>query len=145
MTYFRINRPHIVHETLDDEVIIVNLDSGTYYSLDSASLWAWQTIQAGYSLAEMVEFGKSKFDTTAEEIRKALNVFLDKLKTEGIIVPADSPLKATDAPPPAGHSPKIPFTAPALELYTDMQDLLLLDPIHDVDDSGWPNVKEQPL
>ena len=24
------------------------------------------------------------------------------------------------------------------ERFTDMQDLLLLDPIHDVDETGWP-------
>jgi hypothetical protein len=28
-----------------------------------------------------------------------------------------------------------------LERYTDMQELLLLDPIHDVDESGWPHRK----
>jgi hypothetical protein len=27
---------------------------------------------------------------------------------------------------------------PLLRKYTDMRDLLLLDPIHDVDEQGWP-------
>jgi hypothetical protein len=27
---------------------------------------------------------------------------------------------------------------PKLEKYTDMEDLLLLDPIHDVQEVGWP-------
>ena len=31
-----------------------------------------------------------------------------------------------------------PWAAPTLERFTDLQSLLLLDPIHDVDDSGWP-------
>ncbi len=30
------------------------------------------------------------------------------------------------------------FAPPRLQRYTDMQDLLLLDPIHDVDEVGWP-------
>jgi hypothetical protein len=34
------------------------------------------------------------------------------------------------------------FTQPVLEVYTDMQDLLLLDPIHEVDEeAGWPSPK----
>jgi len=33
-----------------------------------------------------------------------------------------------------------PFTKPELHKFTDMQDLLLFDPIHEVDESGWPNV-----
>ena len=30
------------------------------------------------------------------------------------------------------------YTAPKLATYSDLQDLLLLDPIHDVDETGWP-------
>jgi hypothetical protein len=33
-----------------------------------------------------------------------------------------------------------PWEAPIFEVYTDMQDLLLFDPIHEVDNSGWPRV-----
>lgn len=33
---------------------------------------------------------------------------------------------------PAGYRP------PVLEVFADMQDLLLLDPIHDIDEVGWP-------
>jgi hypothetical protein len=31
--------------------------------------------------------------------------------------------------------------APVLEKYTDMQELLLLDPIHDVEEAGWPKAR----
>ena len=34
------------------------------------------------------------------------------------------------------------FEAPSLEKYTDMQDLVLLDPVHEVDQTGWP--RQQP-
>ncbi len=44
-------------------------------------------------------------------------------------MPALAPISAGDRPA---------FEAPVLESYSDMQDLLLLDPIHDVDDAGWP-------
>ena len=37
----------------------------------------------------------------------------------------------------------IPFDAPILKRYTDQQELLLLDPIHEVDDIGWPREKEE--
>jgi hypothetical protein len=30
------------------------------------------------------------------------------------------------------------WQAPELSIYEDMQDLLQLDPIHDVDETGWP-------
>jgi len=28
-----------------------------------------------------------------------------------------------------------------VEKYTDMQDLVLLDPVHEVDERGWPHVQ----
>lgn len=31
-TYFRINSPSVIGEIIDGEAIIVNLDSGAYYS-----------------------------------------------------------------------------------------------------------------
>jgi hypothetical protein len=49
--------------------------------------------------------------------------------------PAASPLEL-----PASEMRE--FQPPVLESYSDMQDILLLDPIHEVDDkAGWPNPK----
>jgi hypothetical protein len=42
---------------------------------------------------------------------------------------------------PEGRAVNAPFTPPALTKFTDMQDLLLLDPIHDVGSGGWPAKK----
>ena len=39
---------------------------------------------------------------------------------------------------------KLPFVAPKLETYTDMQDIILLDPVHKVDSRGWPHAAETP-
>jgi hypothetical protein len=30
------------------------------------------------------------------------------------------------------------YVAPVVQRYDDLEDLLLLDPIHEVDDAGWP-------
>jgi len=61
---------------------------------------------------------------------------------ESLLVPLAS------APSPAStRKPSLladaPFVLPVLERYTDMQELLLIDPIHDVDETGWPRRKEQ--
>jgi len=37
----------------------------------------------------------------------------------------------------------IAYAPPVLETFSDMQDLLLLDPIHEVDDAGWPMAPRQ--
>jgi hypothetical protein len=39
--------------------------------------------------------------------------------------------------------PKLPFAAPALDAYHDLQSLFLLDPVHEVGDRGWPQPLEE--
>ena len=65
---------------------------------------------------------------------------LAQLQQENLIVPVDGVASiALDQllPSTNGHE-KPSFNAPALQKYSDMQELLLLDPIHDVDEAGWP-------
>ncbi len=77
----------------------------------------------------------------AEEVRSSVLSLIDELVAESLIVPAkDAPVGASSEPLGTA-GPEAPFVLPVLERYTDMQELLLLDPIHDVDESGWPHRK----
>ena len=51
----------------------------------------------------------------------------------------------TSTPDGPSDGLRAPFVAPELKRYADMQDLLLLDPVHDVDEKGWPNALAAPL
>ena len=35
------------------------------------------------------------------------------------------------------------YQPPVLETYADLQDILLLDPVHDVDETGWPKTRAE--
>ena len=53
-----------------------------------------------------------------------------------LITPTGEPVATKSLKTPLMRQP---FSTPVLETYTDMQDLLTLDPIHDVDpQQGWP-------
>jgi hypothetical protein len=124
---FEVNRPDVVDESVDGEVLIVHLGTGTYYSSRGAGDGAWQMLASGRTAAESAgPLGQTEAGVQA---------FLDELIAEGLLRPRDSDL---DAAPDLKAVPG-PLV---LEKYTDMQELLLLDPIHDVDDeAGWPNVR----
>jgi hypothetical protein len=88
------------------------------------------------------EMGK-KYDGSIEEITTAVDEFLDKLQHEDLII-ANTIITpgAINHQESAIGNEKPKFEKPILEKFTDMEDLLLLDPIHEVDvDAGWPNVK----
>lgn len=138
---YRLNSPPVVLETVDEETIIVNLDSGCYYDLNHSGGRILAALASGAEEAEATRMVAADYGIDAEELSGAVGELAAQLLAEGILLsgaPASSdggfPGSAAAAQPPAR-----PFEAPALGRYTDMQELLLLDPIHEVDESGWPN------
>ncbi len=132
---FRIG-PEIVHETVDGEVIAIDLANGSYYSLAGSGPAIWELLAHGVSEAEIGAALVERFEAEDGEIGTAVSVLLGQLQENGLIV-SDAET-ATGPPAVAGSDEKAPFEAPRLERYTDMKDYFLLDPIHEVDTAGWP-------
>ena len=141
MTNFRVNSPNVLHEIIDGEAVLVNLESGSYYSIDKVGAMIWESIENGISLNQIIESIASQYDGNFNDIEKGVQELFAQLQQEQLIVPGEPPQSN-------GQNPSVnsevngsmpPFEPPVLHKYTDMEDLLLLDPIHDVDESGWPN------
>jgi hypothetical protein len=126
MTY-TIDTNKVVSEIFNDEAVIVNLTSGAYYSFKGSAITIWQLLGAGYRDEEIIEQLKD-----AESITK----FIAFLIQENLITASDSVVKET-------ITVDRQFTLPEYKKYDDMKDLLLLDPIHEVDQTGWPHKKAE--
>lgn len=151
---FRVNSPQVVCETIDGEVVIVHLEKGYYYSLLKTGAEVWRGIERRSNRPSLIHDLAQTYEASSEEIATAVDEFLDKLLHEELILPVEDESGATDCngkgavisvkPNPEGtaSSLKLPFEKPMLEKFTDMEDLLLLDPIHEVDvEAGWPSAK----
>jgi hypothetical protein len=132
---FRVS-PEIVHETVDGEVIAIDLASGSYYSLAGSGPAVWEILGSGASEEEIGAALADQFEADGETISGAVSVLLGELRESGLIVNDEQPGEAS--PAATAPSEKAPFEAPRLERYTDMKDYFLLDPIHEVDTTGWP-------
>ena len=136
---FRINSPSIVNETIDGEAVMINLDTGSYYSADKIGAVIWTWIDEGRSIGEILSLLTERYDGAPAEIESAVRSFIQSLCSESLIVASNiSAETRAPSPPPA----RTPFIAPSLEKYDDMKDLLLSDPIHDVGAQGWPHRTE---
>ena len=136
---FRVNTPTVTHETIDGEAVIINLDSGNYYSLVETGSLIWALVERGASAGEMQNVVQQTFHGDATDIDRGVQELLAQLQQENLIVPVDDTPAAdlNEVLPSNGHEKPL-FRAPLLNKFSDMQELLLLDPIHDVDDTGWP-------
>ncbi len=142
---YRINAPAVVSEIIDGEAVIMNLKSGNYYSTDAIGSRIWDWIEQGCARRQIEDALVAGYAADAAEIERAMTAFLDDLIAQGLVEPlaGGAPAATADAVPPPAI--KKPFRPPTLSVYTDMKDLLLLDPIHDVDEAGWPTPKPQSL
>jgi hypothetical protein len=140
---FECNGPGVIFERFEDETVVINLDSGHYYTLDTVGAIVWQRITDSNSLGRVVAELQSSFDGEPAEIAQAVRDFVGLLLGEQLIRPvigAPSNGGATSvASPAAPGGAKPAFRAPELGKYNDMAEMLLLDPVHDVDGAGWPS------
>ena len=134
---FRVNTPTVTHETIDGEAVIINLDSGNYYSLVEAGSLIWAIVERGASASEVQHLVQQSYEGDAANMDQGVQELLVQLQQENLIVPVDGTPAVDLTDLHNGHK-KLPFKTPLLNKFSDMQELLLLDPIHDVDDTGWP-------
>jgi len=144
---FRVNTPTVTHETIDGEAVIINLDSGNYYSLVDVGSFVWGLIEKGASASELRNVVLQSYQGNDSDVDRGVEELLAQLQQENLIVPVDGTgaldLAQLELPSNNGHE-KPSFSPPLLHKYSDMQELLLLDPIHDVDDAGWPKPNPDP-
>ncbi|WP_130471096.1 PqqD family protein [Candidatus Magnetaquicoccus inordinatus] len=125
----------LVADQLDGEVVIVNLDSGVYYSLTGVGAPLWQALQEGVESSQLARQVATAFpESNLEQLTRVINRLLWQLVEEGILSQVSG--DALCAVAPAAEDAAIP--GGELLKYSDMQELLMLDPIHEVDNTGWP-------
>jgi len=131
----RIDTENVVHETVDGELIAIDLSGGSYYSLSGSGPAIWALLLGGATEAEICEALALAYEGEPETIRGAVSSLLEQLLESGLAVPGDGTGETPALEVPAE---KTAFEPPKLERYTDMKDYFLLDPIHEVDTAGWP-------
>jgi hypothetical protein len=139
--------PDIVSEEIDGEVIIVNLRNGNYYSLSQSATVIWAGIQEHATLERLQHHLQRRYSGETGSMDRDLAELIQALETEQLIA-----LRSASETPAAAEAPTVAAEAtgereayrpPLFERFTDMGDLLLLDPVHEAEDEkGWPHAKD---
>lgn len=138
---YRINRPDVIDEQFEDEYVLVNLKTGAYYSLSLGGAVIWDTLSSGATASEIVQHLAALYQGEPGELSADVTRILGDMEREALITPDPASGNGRPARPHTANvpSPRPEFPPALLEKYTDMQALLLLDPIHQVDETGWPS------
>lgn len=137
---FNISGPMVISETIENETVIIDLDQGAYYSLTGSGPFIWSLLDSPRSVSAIADAVVAVFsaspETSKTEVVKLLSYLaaeglVGKAATEGAVIPDERISKTKEN---FGA-----FTAPEIKKFTDMEAMLLLDPIHDVNEEGWPH------
>lgn len=128
----------VAHETIDGETVIIDMHEGAYYRLEGAASIAWEQLIAGAASEQLCAHLAARFAGASAVIETQVTEFLDALLSFKLIAPHELDGKATV---PAVVDTKADFPGLSIYRFTDLQELFWIDPVHDVDDTGWPTTR----
>jgi hypothetical protein len=135
--WYRVDPRKVAHETIDGEVIMIHLLNGSYFSLRGSGAEIWESLAHGRGREETLALLERRYDAEPAVIAKTVDDLLARLAEEELLELAANGASAPGEPSAEAEGQRLPFEVPKLEKYTDMQDFLLVDPIHETDETGW--------
>lgn len=121
--------PYVLHEAFDGESVVVNMNRGHYFSFGGKSADIWDALVRGSETGDLA--ARIGVNTST------LDRFMRLLAQEGLI---ESDITATEHLPPEDWLAGT-VLAGSVERFTDIEGLLLIDPIHEFDQNGWPSAQ----
>ena len=134
---YELGDPAVISaRVFDDEIVIASFATGVYYSLRFTAAEIWLGLMAGLPADRVVQAIASHCTAEQQQWADAAWSFIRALENEQLIRPTERPIDESWRPRLANG----PLEPPMFERFTDMEELLLLDPIHDVGKTGWPDL-----
>jgi hypothetical protein len=132
-TSYCLNAPNCISEEIEGDLIVINLSTGRYYNMRGPSVRLWQMLAEGILPSLISEANKWNATQLSLMIR-----FLESLIEEGLLVKNDA--QAQYVAPEGLLIQTLDDNSFHMDVFTDMEEILGLDPIHEADttDAGWP-------
>ena len=134
------NEEKVFADFADDQYIVLNHVNGEYYSFDKASSIVLKALTEGCSAENLAQAFCKRYGGEGSKASESINSFVERLTKLGIILPDGNKGGNAEQYVAAIDSEKMPELS--CEVFTDVADLLTVDPIHEVDEeAGWPHKK----
>lgn len=122
----RVDGERIAADVIDGEAIVINLETGVYYSLDRVGAVVWSLVSGGSTFGAVVDRVVERFDVDRDRASGDIQRLLESMTAERLVDVggAVEAFVAADDPP----TNKADYAVPELQAYRDLGDLLALDP-----------------
>lgn len=124
------------------QLIILNFDTGAYYAFNSLASAVVHDLMAGYE-PEIVMQALERLAPGADVAVQLISL-INKMLEKELIISLPGTQTPEDAMSPYTESLLEDGFSLHIDEFMDVADLLLMDPIHEVDPQvGWPQVKPE--
>lgn len=121
----------VVSESFDGDLVVLDLDSGRYFSFTDSGCGLWEALVEGVAPEALLTEGAIY---TTDEVRSFLRELVDYRL---LVAVADAPVAAVSGT--TAEKLSRAKDKPTITVFDDLADLFLVDPIHDVEEgAGWP-------
>ena len=131
---YKLNEEKMFYDMAEGQAIVINFTTGMYYGTSSLGSAVLDALLAG-ATTETVCKAIQTLPGCPEDMAAQLDAFVGQLLEKEIIVSAES----TDAACAINASALTDGFKLTVDEFAEVQDLILADPVHDVDvEQGWP-------
>jgi hypothetical protein len=131
---FRFDESRVISEVIDGEFVLVHFESGCYFSIRGSGAEICRLLLAGHNLEAAAGQLAKHHHLPQSQIGADVDQFVAQLLAEKLLVATGGQTRQ----PAAVELSAEPYAAPSFEKFDDMADQLLLDPIHEIGQAGWP-------
>jgi hypothetical protein len=127
--------PHtanVASEIVDGVAILINLSTGTYYSMEQTAATIWLAITEERTVPGMISALTAAYEVTPAQAATDTDRLLTELLAEGLILAQPAGQSPAEVPDPLATSvpgdTRQPYQPPVLDIFRDLSPLLADDP-----------------
>ena len=128
MKYLVVNSSHVSFEIFDKEAVVVNFITGKYFGITGSGPDIWRVFENPCTIEQLTGLLKSVYTNITDRQIKNVIAFIDSLVKERLLVTVD---KCENISIKLSVDITGEFLEPAIDIYDDLQELIVLDPVHD--------------
>lgn len=135
---YKLNEEKMFYDMAEGQAIVINFTSGVYYGTSLLGSAVLDALLAGASVEAVVSALK-ELPGCPEDIAASVDTFIQALLEKEILIAAE----AAGAGCAIDAAMAAEGFALTVDEFSEVQDLILADPVHDVDvEQGWPILEQ---
>lgn len=136
---YKLNEEKMFFDMADGQAVVINFLSGMYYGTNSLGSAVLERLVHGGAPDKIAAEVKA-LPGCPEDFDTRLEAFIASLREKEILTEGET---QESSEPPIGEGALADGFELPLDEFSEVQDLILADPVHDVDvEQGWPIFKE---